>query len=65
MRAARAIHCGEIVGRPGIFCIKSGLSELKKSLAIDVVIANTDGATSGFGVGKTMPCTYENLALIF
>jgi len=43
---------GEIVGKPGIFAVKSGLEKLKEEENIDFVIANGEGATGGFGIGK-------------
>ncbi|TVQ35288.1 MAG: YmdB family metallophosphoesterase [Spirochaetaceae bacterium] len=48
----RVLFVGEIVGRAGIFCIKSLLSEIRKRESIDLVVANGDGATGGFGIGK-------------
>ncbi len=36
-----------------MFCIKNLLSNLKRERQIDFVIANADGATGGFGVGKS------------
>lgn len=47
------IFCmGEIVGKPGIFAVKSGLKKIKEQEQIDFVIANGEGATGGFGIGK-------------
>lgn len=43
---------GEIVGKSGIFVIKKLLPQLKSEKKIDLVIANGEGATSGFGLGK-------------
>lgn len=43
---------GDIVGKAGIFCVKSAVSAVKKERGIDFVIANADGATGGFGLGK-------------
>ncbi len=43
---------GEIVGKPGIFSVKSGLKKIKEEENIDFVIANGEGATGGFGIGK-------------
>ena len=48
----KVLFIGEIVGKAGIFCIKSGLSALKAEFGIDFVIANGEGATGGFGLGK-------------
>ena len=43
---------GEIVGKPGIQTVKQALKELKIQREIDLVIANAEGATNGFGLGK-------------
>jgi len=48
----RVLFIGEIVGSPGVFCVKSLLAGFKKEKRIDFVIANADGATGGFGIGK-------------
>jgi len=48
----RVLFIGEIVGKCGVFCVKHLLPEMKKELAIDFVVANGDGATGGFGIGK-------------
>lgn len=48
----RVLFVGEIVGKAGIFCIKQRLKELKETHQVDCVIANGDGATGGFGLGK-------------
>jgi len=48
----KTLFIGEIVGKPGIYCIKKKLAELKEQENIDFVIANGDGATGGFGLGK-------------
>lgn len=50
--ALRILFIGEIVGKAGIFCIKTMLPVLRKELEVDFVIANGDGATGGFGIGK-------------
>ncbi len=43
---------GEIVGKAGVFCVKQLLPDLVKEKKIDFVIANGEGATGGFGIGK-------------
>lgn len=48
----RILFLGEIVGKAGVYCIKSGLQAAKEELAAQFVIANGDGATGGFGIGK-------------
>ncbi len=48
----RILALGEIVGRPGIYTVKQGLKQLRKQGPIDLVIANGEGTTGGFGIGK-------------
>ncbi len=48
----RLLCIGEIVGKAGVYCIKSALSEIKEHYGVDFTIANGDGATGGFGIGK-------------
>jgi metallophosphoesterase (TIGR00282 family) len=48
----RILFLGEIVGRPGIHALKGGLKPLKESHGIDFVVANGEGATNGYGLGK-------------
>ena len=48
----RILYIGEVVGSPGVFCVKTKLAELKEEKNIDFVIACGDGATGGFGIGK-------------
>ena len=48
----RIVYIAEIVGKAGIWCVKQGLPELKKSEKPDLVIANGDGTTGGAGLGR-------------
>ncbi|TFH05541.1 MAG: YmdB family metallophosphoesterase [Spirochaetales bacterium] len=48
----RVLFVAEIVGKAGVFCVKSLLPDLRKEFEPDLVIANADGATGGFGLGK-------------
>jgi len=48
----RVLYISEVVGKAGIWCIKQGLSELKKKEKPDCVVVNADGATGSFGLGK-------------
>jgi metallophosphoesterase (TIGR00282 family) len=48
----RVAFLGEIVGKAGVFCVKKLLPELVEEKKIDFVIANGEGATGGFGLGK-------------
>ncbi len=48
----RILCLGEIVGKPGVYCIKTALKQLREDHQADLVIANGEGATGGFGLGK-------------
>ncbi len=48
----RILYIGEIVGSPGVYCVKALLPKIKEEQKIDFIIANGDGATGGFGIGK-------------
>jgi metallophosphoesterase (TIGR00282 family) len=46
------LYISEIVGKAGIWCVKNTLSGLMKKEKPDLVIANADGATGSYGLGK-------------
>ena len=48
----KILFLGEIVGRAGISAVKKGLSGLKEKHSIDFTVANGEGVTNGFGLGK-------------
>ncbi len=48
----KILFLGEIVGKGGIYTLKKQLTTLKEEKQIDFVIANGEGATMGFGLGK-------------
>ncbi len=48
----RILFIGEIVGKAGVYTVKTLLRGLKTELSVDFVVANADGATGGFGLGK-------------
>lgn len=48
----RILYISEIVGKAGIWCVKTALPALKKAEKPDLVIANGDGATGSFGLGR-------------
>lgn len=52
MHAMRVLYLAEIVGKAGIHCVKQGLKPLAKEHQVDVVIANGDAVTGGFGLGR-------------
>jgi 2',3'-cyclic-nucleotide 2'-phosphodiesterase len=43
---------GEIVGKAGVFCVKKLLPGVKAEKRVDFVIAQAEGTTGGFGIGK-------------
>ena len=48
----KILYIGEITGKPGVYCVKKLLGEIKKEYDISLTIANCEGATGGFGLGK-------------
>lgn len=48
----KILFVGLIVGSSGVFCVKSLLPKIKEQHGIDFIIANGEGATGGFGIGK-------------
>lgn len=52
MHGMRVLYLAEIVGKAGIHCVKQGLKPLAKEHQVDVVIANGDAVTGGFGLGR-------------
>ncbi len=48
----KVLFIGEIVGKAGVFTVKKILPELKEEKGIDFVVANGNGVTGGFGMGK-------------
>lgn len=59
----RVLCLGEIVGKGGVFTVKSMLSSVKAALRIDFVIANGEGATGGFGIGKSHAVYLKKLGI--
>ncbi len=52
MNPIRILFIGEIVGKSGVWCVKELLPKVKQQHSIDFVIADGEGATGGFGLGK-------------
>ncbi|WP_319559572.1 TIGR00282 family metallophosphoesterase [Marispirochaeta sp.] len=50
--SVRIFCMGEIVGKAGVFCVKTLLKDFRKEKQIDLVVANGEGTTGGFGLGK-------------
>ncbi len=53
----RVLFIGEIVGKAGHFTLKHLLKDLVSRREVDFVIANANGATGGFGLGKNHAIT--------
>ncbi|MDR2097287.1 MAG: YmdB family metallophosphoesterase [Spirochaetaceae bacterium] len=47
----KILYAAEIVGKAGIYCFKKTIAGLRKTKALDFVIAGCDGATNGYGLG--------------
>lgn len=47
----RIVFIGEIVGKSGVFTLKSTLPEIRERYAPDFIVANADSATGGAGLG--------------
>jgi hypothetical protein len=52
MAPVRILFVGEIVGKSGVWVAKELLAKIRQEHAIDFVIANGEGATGGFGIGR-------------
>jgi len=52
MAAVRVLFIGEIVGKSGVWVVKELLPKIREQKRIDFVIADGEGATGGFGIGK-------------
>jgi len=49
----RILFIGEIVGKSGVWVVKELLPKIRTERSIDFVIADGEGATGGFGIGKS------------
>lgn len=56
----KILFIGEIVGKFGVYSVKKGIKKLKKEHNIDFIIANGNGATGGFGMGKNHSLALKN-----
>jgi 2',3'-cyclic-nucleotide 2'-phosphodiesterase len=52
MAPLRVLFIGEIVGKSGVWVVKELLPKVRQEHSIDFVIADGEGATGGFGIGK-------------
>jgi hypothetical protein len=59
----RILYIAEIVGKAGVFCVKNLLPGLRAELGAHLVIANGDGATGGFGIGRSHAVYLQKLGV--
>ncbi len=59
----KVLFLGEIVGRCGIGVIKNALKTYRQNHGVDLVIANGEGATSGFGLGFQNAMTLQHMGI--
>lgn len=58
----KVLFLGEIVGKPGIATIKA-LKDYRTKHEVDLVIANGEGTTNGFGLGKAHAMQLSKLGI--
>ncbi len=56
----KILFIGEIVGKFGVYTTRKGIKKIKESHNVDFVIANANGATGGFGMGKNHAISLKN-----
>lgn len=59
----KVLFIGEIVSKAGVYTVKKLLPGLRKERDIDFVIANGNGVTGGFGMGKNHSLYLKKLGL--
>ena len=59
----RVLFLGEIVGKCGISVVRKAVKALKKERKIDLVIANGEGATGGFGLGAQTAISLQHFGV--
>lgn len=59
----KVLFLGEIVGRCGIGVLKKALKPFRKERGIDLVIANGEGATGGFGLGAQTAISIQHFGV--
>ena len=59
----KVLFIGEIVSKAGVFTVKKLLPVLKEEKGIDFVIANGNGVTGGFGMGKNHSLYLKKLGI--
>lgn len=61
----KVLFLGEIVGKPGTTVVKQLLKPLVEKENIDLVIANGEGVTNGFGIGKNHSLMLHKMGVDF
>lgn len=59
----KILFIGEIVGKYGVYTSRKAIKKIKESHNINFVIANANGATGGFGLGKNHSLTLKNAGI--
>jgi len=59
----KILFIGEIVSKAGVFTVKKMLPKIRKEHGVDFVIANGNGVTGGFGMGKNHSLYLKKLGL--
>ena len=59
----RVLFLGEIVGRCGIGVIKNALKAFRRDNNVDLVIANGEGATGGYGLGFQNALSLQHMGI--
>lgn len=59
----KTVFLGEITGRAGIAAIKSALPLVKEKYSPDLIVANAEGTTNGFGLGKAHSIQLSKLGI--
>lgn len=59
----RVLYLAELVGKSGLTAVKALLPRLKEQFRPDVILANADGLTGGFGLGRNHAYTLHKLGV--
>ncbi len=59
----KILFIAEIVSKAGVFTVKKMLPKIRKEKGVDFVIANGNGVTGGFGIGKNHALYLKKLGL--
>lgn len=59
----KILFIGEIIGKYGVYTTRKAIKKLQETHNIDFIIANANGATGGFGLGKNHSLTLKNAGI--